>query len=116
MLFYKNKMIMENKIIAEFMGWEIKLTRAIERNNELGIIRGFLFENLPFRNDWNELIKVVNKISNIDNQADIWLAKKIENFKKSKNINIYTISIFAPIELFYECIIDFIIWYKKLNK
>ncbi|MES2428272.1 MAG: hypothetical protein V4560_14930 [Bacteroidota bacterium] len=56
-----------NKIIAEFMGWEIRLHRAIEMDED-GIKRGLFFEELPFSKDWNDLMSVVEKIESIKDE------------------------------------------------
>lgn len=66
---------------------------------------------LNYEKSWNALMPVIGKIGEIENQADIDFAKELDEFKKSKTVTIFNVSIFAPIEFVYECVWDFVEWY-----
>ena len=113
-----------NKIIAEFMGFEIKnkinyippsLPNFMKKAEHLKVDKS---ENLPFHNDWNWLMQVVEKIESI----------KIETYKV--RVDIYfnccqinpthweqLISIYGnketKIEAVYNACIEFIKWYNE---
>ena len=66
-----------NKIIAKFMGFEIKnkinyippsLPNCMKNAEHLKADKS---ENLPFHNDWNWLMEVVEKIESLEYKVDI---------------------------------------------
>jgi hypothetical protein len=68
--------------------------------------------DLKYDTSWESLMSVVHKIGEIENQADSYFLEELAEFKASKEVTIFNVSIFAPILLVYECVIDFIRWYK----
>lgn len=115
-----------NKIIAEFMGWEIY--------NELWVNAKKVFvqytdQSLKFHSDWNWLMKVVGKIETLKTPYD-GFSWSIEPFSvlinrnnvyiqvdagKSKDIRFSDIHCTTKIESVYTVCVEFIKWYN-LNR
>ena len=105
----KQEQIENNILIAKFMGWEIRSSRAI-LHGENGIIKALLFENLNFHSDWNEFMDVCKRIDTLGEDDGYWfsdmyayLCDRIDN-AITRN---YTI------EHAYPFVIEFIQWYYE---
>lgn len=62
--------------------------------------------------DWNPLMDVIEKINEIYNQAD----EELLNLIESANHNILNYKICGPsLELVYDAVVDFILWYNNLE-
>ena len=96
-----------NKIIAEFIGWEI--------NNELWINDKKVFvqytdQSLKFNSDWNRLMEVVEKIEKLKYFIQIDSIGVVI----SKEKKIITVSDNRyKIEAVYNACVEFIKWYNK---
>src|SRR6266542_6642031 len=101
----ENNIIKGNKLIAGFDGkynaWKYK--------NEINEDE-YPFP-LQYHSSLDWLMPVVSKIGDIENQADIEFAEELDKFKESKQVTIFSVSVFAPIGLVYECVNDFIEWW-----
>lgn len=66
--------------------------------------------NGGYHSSWSTLMPVVEKIKDIDNQADIEFAV----LRDQANLEIFHTSIFCPLDAVYERVIEFIKWYNKI--
>ena len=107
-----------NKIIAEFMGFEIKnkinyvpssLPNCMKKAEHLKVDKS---ENLPFHNDWNWLMQVVEKIESIGFTFE---TKKnwARITRKGENIILRWEEDKTKIEAVYNACIEFIKWYNE---
>ena len=107
-----------NKIIAEFMGFEIKnkinyvpssLPNFMKKAEHLKVDKS---ENLPFHNDWNWLMQVVEKIESIGFTFE---TKKnwARITRKGENIILRWEEDKTKIEAVYNACIEFIKWYNE---
>ena len=109
-----------NKIIAKFMGFEIKnkinyippsLPNCMKNAEHLKVDKS---ENLPFHNDWNWLMEVVEKIESLEYKVDI---SKWENsqycgiYLNGKKISGNETN--TKIEAVYNACLEFIKWYNE---
>ena len=111
-----------NKLIAEFMGWEIKSNRALQ-HDDYGIVRGMLLTDLPFNKSWDELMPVVENIEIVHysnysvcimkDSCDISLSTKYTiagddidapSFEKNKTTKLIST---------FESVVEFIKWYNQ---
>ena len=110
-----------NKIIAEFMGFEIKnkinyvpssLPNCMKNAEHLKVDKS---ENLPFHNDWIWLMEVVEKIEML---GFIFSIKK--NWAKITKDKIAIVVRWEEdknkIEAVYNACLEFIKWYNKQNQ
>jgi len=105
-----------NKIIAEFLGWEI--------NNELWINDKKVFvqytdQSLKFHSDWNRLMEVVEKIESLIKEIPS-LSFQITNNHISVIVNatplyadIRQFSSLSKKESVYNACVEFIKWYNQ---
>lgn len=100
-----------NRLIAEFMG-----AKEIKPIGYYKLDKAHYYpEQLFYHDSWSWVMEVVEKINEIDNQADKEFAKNREVFKQSNAVTIFNVSIFAPITLIWECVVQFIQWYNNLK-
>jgi hypothetical protein len=96
-----NEILEGNKLIAKFMGTlyhqDEKITATI----------------VKYHSSWDWLMPVVEKIKDIDNQADIETAKILEFFKDDEDVNIFHTSIFCHLQEVYNRVVVFIKWYNE---
>ena len=103
-----------NKLIAEFMGYEprIQSWRGMKDNTTYKINeRWFPNWTLQYHTSWDWLMPVVEKICEIDNQADVEFAL----LRNSANLEIFKTSILCHIDGVYERVIQFIKWYNQIQ-
>jgi hypothetical protein len=107
-----------NKIIAKFMGFEIKnkinyvpssLPKCMKDAEHLKVNKS---ENLPFHNDWNWLMEVVEKIRSIDNKAKGNFRTSLLHYQRN-NRTIFGLSILEGKEYVYNACLEFIKWYNE---
>lgn len=100
-----------NKIIAEFMGYE-----WFEVNKPYIAVKN-VNGSVHFRTDWNDLMEVVEKIESL-NYDVIILHSSTEI--TSCDIDFQTIfgnsETYSKIESVYNACLEFIKWYNKQNK
>lgn len=119
-----------NKLIAEFMGytyfghnderlkhdngfydagWKRKAT--IRKFDKMAHSKkAYLCRNhneLRYYNSWDWLKPVIDHITDIDNQADEILAKKLE----AQKLELFHLSILAPLPIAWKAVVDFITWF-----
>jgi len=128
------KTIENNKIIAEFLDWEfddlsetfetpfLKLVDPNAFGNEQYSCKLQDFE-LEFHSDWNWLMRVVEKIENLqdENNCAIYNVQIEQSFTEIIDNNtyetiIYNIDADSKIEAVYNTVIEFIKWYNEQNK
>lgn len=130
-------MTIENKLIAEFMGYEFidgefrvphsdKTTNSnfSEWCSTYGDIDGMFSvgyllapSNLMFHSDWNWLIEVVEKIESLDYSIDITASNVYINHSDDEFKQIVGFSdTYSKIEAVYNACLDFIKWYNEQNK
>ena len=119
-----------NRLIAEFMGYEFKLVKnpTIDRDgvshikDEATVIDGKLYfdNNLRYHSSWDWLMPVVDKIESIDDGAfDINILKngtQIFEYQADGKVivdNVGMISFEDKIEHVFEAVIEFIKWYNE---
>ena len=120
-----------NKLIAEFLGWTLDNQELSSyRKKEVG---KFIYKKFDFENDWNDLMKAVEKIEN--SQANFEIKSHWSPFVEA-NIHQTTITVFEytkmhtaysseevvtiytnpnrnKLENVYEGVVKFIEWYNK---
>ena len=109
-----------NKLIAEFMGYEFtetptcgilignKFTRLPKKDNKppFEVQYGWNYPN--YHKDWNLLIGVLKKIREISNTK-----LTIDDYDKMKSITKYLNPYDYEIDFIYEKVIEFIKWYNN---
>ena len=103
----QQEIIEGNKLIAEFMGHGGGISD--EWNNKAA----------PYNLEWFWLMNAVEKIKDIDNEANIEDAALLDMFKKEHEgtgDNIFETSIFCHLEEVYNRVIVFIKWYNTQSK
>jgi hypothetical protein len=99
-----------NKMIAEFME---EIVLPIEKNDLYPVIKGeFGLKQTRYHCEWNWLMPAVEKIKDIDNEADIEMAKMLEFFKDDEECNIFHTSIFCHLKEVWNRTVVFIKWYN----
>jgi hypothetical protein len=112
---------MNNKLIAEFLGWDVNnpstFPTELHQEEEL---QGFW--ELKFDTDWNWLIKAVEKIEHttINNITfDFFITKEKTHIHYSKNndwfSNLFLHEGNTKIENTYNAVVEFIEFYNKLK-
>ena len=100
-----------NKLIAEFMGWESfnQFSMIAPKSEE----DCWAFEDMKFHNDWNWLMEVVEKI---EEMAD-WSLELLTTDKKEYQMLIplsnTNVIVETKIEAVYNACVEFIKWYNK---
>ena len=126
--------IENNKIIAEFLDWEfddlsetfetpfLKLVEPQTFGDEQFSCKLQDFE-LEFHSDWNWLMRVVEKIENLqdENNCAIYNVQIEQSFTEiidnhTSETIIYNIDADSKIEAVYDSCIEFIKWYNEQNK
>lgn len=111
--------IENNKIIAEFLGYELEETMnekvfvyAIPTTNNNTDF--FKPNELLFHSDWNWLMKVVEKIESLDYNFNITSgdATALHYHCAIYQTSIYRIDGTTKIQATYETVIEFIKWYN----
>jgi len=120
-----------NKLIADFMGFEskdgivYKIPQFKYEENSFGdIIYGdtfsIYFDDMLFKTDWNWLMEVVEKIENTKTNNvifDIFITKNKTHIHYSKNdewfSNIFLHEGKTKIENTYNACVEFIKWYNE---
>ena len=106
----KEAIAQNNKIIAEFMEWEIKIYST--PISDIITPYGQLTEKqLKFHSDWNWLMEVVEKIESLENHG-------FTIYRKTTNINGLPIELAntkkaTKIEAVYNACLEFIKWYNE---
>ena len=99
---------MNNKLIADFLGWTID-------NQELNSYRK---KEVDFENNWNDLMKAVEKIEHIDS-IDVNIltnGTRIYEWRTGGEVivdNSADISFEYKIEHVYDAVVKFIKWYNE---
>lgn len=110
-----------NKLIAEFMGWELEQTLkgkwvyAIRQNvlhltKEYEETNFYLPKELLYHKSWDWLMPVVDKIENLHYGFEI-----IGNYVKVLGTPIYSTRK-TKIQAVYNAVVEFIKWYNQNNK
>lgn len=120
-----------NKLIAEFLGWTLDNQELNSyRKKEVG---KFIYKKFDFENDWNWLMKAVEKIENSQANVEIkshWNAfveanihqttikvfeytKMYTAYSSEEVVTIYTNPNRNKLENVYEGVVKFIEWYNK---
>ena len=129
-----DNIIENNKIIAEFLDWEfddlsetfetpfLKLVEPQAFGDEQFSCKLQDFE-LEFHSDWNWLMRVVEKIENLqdENNCAIYNVQIEQSFTEiidnhTSETIIYDIDADSKIEAVYNIVIEFIKWYNEQNK
>ena len=106
-----------NKIIAEFMGFEIKnkinyvppsLPICMKDAEHLIVNKS---ENLPFHNDWNWLMEVVEKIESLGYRVTI--VRHICRIDLTEESKLIISEDIKKIEAVYTVCFKFIQWYNQ---
>ena len=98
------KNIENNRLIAEFMGYNLEVVNNEEYFTHDDMLETFLDDELHFHTDWNWLMEVMDKILNVSLKLDT-----MELY--------YDITDNIPnIEETYKSILEFINWYNTENK
>lgn len=103
--------IENNKLIAEFLGFDILTNGRYQYNSEITYF-------LPdFETDWNWLMVIIGKIEDLGYKFNITSgdATALMNHGAIYQSLIYTIDGLTKIQATYKTIIEFIKWYN-LNK
>ena len=109
------KTLENNKLIAEFLSVKMHPCETIENfkflpMEERGLYNGYFIEQLKYHEDWNQLMKAIKKIDEINlNAPIIW---NLEGKTNDIFISIREVNI----ELTYNRVIDFINFYNNQNK
>ena len=111
-----------NKLIAEFMGFEIKNNKIIYDPSDVPpdeLLIGWCLCNLKYHCDWNWLMPVVDKISNLPHVSITLMLWGYANIKIKEHDDDYeeiiyniTMSSFS-IQFLWRSIIEFIKWYNS---
>jgi hypothetical protein len=93
-----------NKLIAEFMGWDSNSTKTVyyEPTDMVQGIGGFTLENLPFDN-WNWLMQVVEKIKPLNKNGN-------HHYLRLMNMTLIEA---LNIDYLYSNVVEFIKWYNE---
>ena len=98
------KNIENNRLIAEFMGYNLEVVNNEEYFTHDDMLETFLDDELHFHTDWNWLMEVMDKILNVSLKLDT-----MELY--------YDITDNIPnIEETYKSILEFINWFNTENK
>jgi hypothetical protein len=108
-----------NKLILLFMGGiigsstEYPTGEIIVHSIHLGDkqINDFINET-KYHKSWDWIMPAVEKIKDIDNEADIEMAKMLEFFKDDEECNIFHTSIFCHLKEVWNRTVVFIKWYN----
>jgi hypothetical protein len=122
----QEQIIEGNQLIAEFMGaeyqrdWSNGVYKTPLPNYSFAVAPtkhasyNWSPEGLEYNLLWEWLMPVVEDIKDIDNQADIEMAKLLDIFKNNEeNCNIFHTSIFCHLEEVWNRVVVFIQWYNK---
>ena len=112
-----------NKLIAEFMDWEIHPT-MFQKMQKKSIKQGFrklsdfvFIKDLAYHSDWNWLMEVVEKIESLDHWIEI--SGGLQNICLIGSINSscesFKVVAESKIKALYKACVEFIKWYN-LNK
>jgi len=96
-----------NKLIAEFMGYEKVLSSYNLPQHETNGMQCFLEEELKFHTSWDWLIPVVNKIYSSDDY--IKYKREASGIFNEEPVHINT----KFIEETYKAVIEFIKWHNE---
>jgi hypothetical protein len=102
-----------NKLLAEFMGWESNESKTVyyEPIDEVKGIGGFDIENLPFDN-WNWLMQVVEKIESYNYGATLFIIEDERCHVNTQNgFEIDSVG-HTKIEAVYNACVEFVKWYN----
>ena len=126
--------IENNKIIAEFLDWEFDDLSETFETPFLKLVDPHAFGDeqyscklqdfeLEFHSDWNWLMRVVEKIENLqdENNCAIYNVQIEQSFTEiidnhTYETIIYNIDADSKIEAVYNTVIEFIKWYNEQNK
>ena len=126
--------IENNKIIAEFLEWEFDDLSETFETPFLKLVDSNVFGDeqyscklqdfeLEFHSDWNWLMRVVEKIENLqdENNCAIYNVQIEQSFTEiidnhTSETIIYDIDADSKIEAVYNIVIEFIKWYNEQNK
>ena len=97
------KTTLDNKLIAEFMGYEIYPDGYCDNS------QGKDVEHLPMFNDWNELMPVIEKILSDPNTAYICQGKEWDMHYSNIHDSLWSLNIEAT----YNAVVKFIKWYNE---
>lgn len=113
-----------NKIIAEFMGWDILSNMTYSK-----VTKGkwIVLDKLKFHSNWNWLMELVEKIESINEANDEYysdysftVTNFIQNwtagFISRENVEIVNVEGLTKIEAVYNACLEFIKWYNEQNK
>jgi hypothetical protein len=109
-----------NKLIGEFDGWKfMKMIDADlpfwQKFKDGKVVHEGVFRN-PDYMKWGTIMPVVQKIGDMDNQADIEFAAELKIFKdehEGEGNNIFETSIFCHIGAVHSRVAEFAKWYNK---
>ncbi|MGL5713284.1 MAG: hypothetical protein ACRCX2_09715 [Paraclostridium sp.] len=106
-----NQILENNKLIAEFLG--LNLYRGYWYKSTTATERKICKEQaLKFHNDWNWLMKVIEKIRVIDSKAKGNFKIKLLHYHRN-NKTIFDLSILEGKEYVYNAFLEFIKWYNE---
>ena len=129
-----NNIVENNKIIAEFLDWEFDDLSETFETPFLKLVEPHAFGDeqfscklqdfeLEFHSDWNWLMRVVEKIENLqdENNCAIYNVQIEQSFTEiidnhTSETIIYNIDADSKIEAVYNIVIEFIKWYNEQNK
>jgi cytidylate kinase len=105
-----------NKLIAEFLGWEIENEMYINTNK---VFVQYTYQSLKFNSDWNWIMQVRKKIEDLGFDVNIFKnGIEIVNYSNKTEIvnNVSQISYNESIDFVYSGFVEFVEWFNKQAK
>ena len=110
-----------NKLIAEFLSIRMHPCETIEKlkflpMEERGLYNGYFIEDLKYHEDWNWLMRVVEKIENLSKEGETYMFSITKfstrvTYKGSRIVDLPIDN--TKIEAVYNACVEFIKWYNK---
>ena len=98
-----------NKLIADFMGMKYGDERKFVEGEWIHSIQSLS----RFRQDWNWLMEVVEKIDSIGYSVNISSSMVYINSDNGRIVNPILIGVKTKIECLYEAVLEFIKWFNE---
>jgi hypothetical protein len=107
-----------NRLIAEFVGMQKTDIGWYDYEEILNNSFSNTFDELRFHDDWNWLMKCVEKIEEIeDYRFDFEIRQSlVEVYDKDEHTEVLQEQGDEKMEVTYWCVVEFIKWYKNKNK
>lgn len=109
-----------NKLIAEFMGWDCKNNFYCIAPNSLD--DGWSYEDLKFHSDWNWLMQVIEKIESFEDENrcskyNVEIQQSFVSIIDNQTSDfIYDRDANTKLEAVYNAVVEFINFYNSAQK